>query len=272
MAKKLPTLIDPSFFLDDLVFNALSLHVQAVVMKLFALADTAGGYVRANDRALDVQGIALILRVDRADVEAALADARALIGQDGDGYYIHELKRKAELRDKRRRAGRKGGNPALVEVRDAQGDLPLEKRADKRLVKQNDKQTKSRRYSGVYAARQAKKSPTPLKIKNIFYYPFSGADAEPATPDMAWAMNEGIADANEHWWRVHEVIKLRRGEYEAMKRLCPWIADFDNFLEQQDAYLAGRDASAQAQWKNILIGYLRKGNAMHRSAQERQAA
>jgi len=252
-------LFDPMSLISDLTIVTLSNAAQLFFYKLCMIANDAGGYVMHNGRALTGRELAQFLRLRDEDMPALWDEISSLVGQDENGIFVHDMKARQELRDKRRAAGKKGGNPRLIK---------LKNHVQKDLLKQKENQPETGSHQRVSGKAQKEKRTKKEKYNNnnIFYL-YNPQSAEPHNGYHADRLNAEIPEFEKQWCYAGKVIKLRRGEYAELQRQCPWISSLDDVLDRQDDWLDEQDGKTQQAWRFVTAAFLRKVNAQAKSEQ-----
>lgn len=248
MRKKTAPLFDPRLILDDLRVAALSLLAQLFYFKLCALADSSGGVIMVNGRALSLIEAAALARFAPDNLKAVIEEVERsglieLRGKDGP-WVVTEMVAAQSLRDKRAKAGRKGGASTTVK----RHDVCLSKRRDNVIYLEKTKGYKAAQRAEAKKEKRTKKE----KNNNKYIYihsekVFTGDRGSPENPAFM----------------VFEHFTLYRSEYRAIERAFPMLNEdrIDALLAQHDRWLEQEGASAQAAWLACLLGLLRKVNA-----------
>lgn len=234
--RKTATLFEPAALIGDLCIQALAPLAQLFLFKLMALADTAGGFVRLGDRRLTVDGMADALGVgrdDAADYVAAIVEMGWLERDADGGYFIPSMRQRAEMRAKRQRAGKRGGDATTAGRTDVSA-FCSSKTADRAQTR---------------ASRQIPDKRTPFYKNNNNKIIIFGRQVD--------AFDRG--EQSNPLWIDGKVMKIYRKDYDVLRDLTGYSdAYLDQILDRQDEWLARQDATAQAGWWPLTMSIMKR--------------
>ncbi len=218
--------------------RSLSAMAQLFFIKLVVMANDGGGYIRVGTVCVDIERAAMALGVC-GDVGALAEEmiGMGLLADNDVGWFVPEMKKAAELREKRRLAGVKGGYASVAKAR---GVRPARVVSSVCLSK-----AKNPIKSGDcnVAAKSTK------KYNNKYIYIFS---------EKVFIGDRG-QEANKPWMSFDNFTVFRR-DYEALRRTFPEFSEdrLDELLHQHNGFLDNNPAYANDNWLAPLLSYLRK--------------
>lgn len=235
MTRREAPLYDPGMINEDLRCRGLSMLARLLFAQLAALANAGGGYLKIGTAPVDIARAAAAVAFE-GDVQALSGElvAMGLLVEDDEGWHVPEIKAAALLRDKRRRAGGKGGEATTAKRSDVclSNVISLAESKAKREAAKKEKRTK--------------------KEKNIKYIYILGTKVE--TDDRGSADNPKFFDGR--------VIQLWKRDWKALEGVFGLNdAALDELMRQQDDWLSESASAIQrANWFGVTLAWLKGKN------------
>ncbi len=251
MSRKAP-LFNPDDAIDNLVVRNLSPMTKLFYMLLTALANKGGtGYFLKWDEVISIEEAAKEVGFD-GDLGGPVKELiRArLLCEDETGFYITEVKIAAEQREKKRRAGSKGGNATTMRRADT-SETAKQKAGSSIRSSGCSSNVISFEKSGTYDKADKKEKRTKKEKNNNYIYILG---------KKVFTGDQG-SEKNRVWFDGMN-FKIHKRLWMAFLEAFPNISedDFYNHFNRQDNWLEAQSDGARDNWLALTIAYFRKIN------------
>ena len=247
MSRKAP-LFAPSLFTEDLRVRSLSAMAQLLFIKLACLANDAGGYVAIGTVHVSIEKAAASMGLNGLDIAALLEEIdRSLLDEDEHGWFIPEMKAAQMLRDKRSKAGKRGGESTTAQ----RSDVGKVRRGSSSVVCLSKAKSANK---SVPSDRSVKKEKRTKKEKNNNKYIYI-SDQKISVKDRGSSENPAYLKFSRY--------SVFKKEYLALQREFPFFGEdkIDELLANHDEWMGQNPQVSERNWHIPLVAGWRKMHA-----------